>query len=78
MGSSDSRVAEYITEARFIRAFAYVNSWTCQCAIGNPDFFGLPEQSNRQEIFSFVEQKLLELESLLPASEAMNTGALIK
>lgn len=76
MGSSDSRVAEYIAEARFIRAFAYsqLMDLFANVPLVTQISFGLPEQSNRQEIFSFVEQELLELESLLPASGSNEYG----
>ena len=76
MGSSDSRVAEYIAEARFIRAFAYsqLMDLFANVPLVTQISFGLPEQSNRQEIFDFVEQELLELESLLPASGSNEYG----
>ena len=68
---TDCRVAEpkqlYCAFACQLRMFANVPLVT-QIS------FGLPEQSNRQEIFSFVEQELLELESLLPASGSNEYG----
>ena len=38
----------------------------------------LPEQSNRQEIFSFIETELNELSSILQIPDPMNMEGLIK
>ena len=66
----------YIAEARFLRAFAYYNLM---------DFYGnvplvtlvsttLPEQNTREEIFSFVESELLEIQDLLKESGSNEYG----
>ena len=66
----DTEIPTFIAEARFLRAYAYYNL---------VDLFGkvpvlteistdLPVQSSREEVFNFVESELLEIESILPAS----------
>ena len=76
LAESDSTVAEYVAEARFIRAYAYFQLM---------DLFGnvplvkeltteLPSQATRTELFAFVEQELLALESALPAAQSVDYG----
>ncbi|GLB51447.1 outer membrane protein [Neptunitalea chrysea] len=78
--NSDTDVQYYIAEARFLRAYAY--SYLM-------DFFGnvpivtsvstdLPMQSTREEIFTFVEAELLEVQDLLPDSGATEYGRVDK
>lgn len=65
--AADENVSLYITEARFLRAYAYYNLL---------DLFGnvpletevrpvVPQQAKRKDIYTFVEAELLEIESLL-------------
>ncbi|RYH75795.1 RagB/SusD family nutrient uptake outer membrane protein [Flavobacteriaceae bacterium 144Ye] len=72
----DDEVQGFIAEARFLRAFTYYNLI---------DFFGnvplqtvvsteLPLQSTREELFSFVEAELLEIEELLISDGANEYG----
>ncbi len=67
---SGEQVSLFIAEARFLRAYAYYNLL---------DLYGnvpltteisteLPTQSNRVELFAFIENELLEISSILPAS----------
>ncbi len=72
----NKKVQEYIAEARFLRAYAYTYLL---------DFFGnvplvttvsntKPKQSNRKEIFSFVESELIAIQDLLPKSGEKEYG----
>ena len=67
---SGDEVNTFIAEARFLRAYAYYNLL---------DLYGnvpltteisteLPTQSNRTELFNFIESELLEIESVLLTS----------
>ena len=67
---SGEQVSIFIAEARFLRAYAYYNLL---------DLYGnvpltteisteLPTQSNRVEMFTFIENELLDISSVLPAS----------
>ena len=67
---SGDEVDVFIAEARFLRAYAYYNLL---------DLYGnvpltteisteLPTQSNRTELFNFIESELMEIESILLAS----------
>ena len=67
---SGDEVNVFISEARFLRAYAYYNLL---------DLYGnvpltteisteLPTQSNRTELFNFIESELMEIESTLLAS----------
>ena len=67
---SGEQVSIFIAEARFLRAYAYYNLL---------DLYGnvpltteisteLPTQSNRVEMFAFIENELLDISSVLPAS----------
>lgn len=77
---SDAEVAKYVAEARWIRAYAYYNLL---------DMFGnvplvtvvsteLPTQSNRQEIFAFVETELKDIESKLAEPRSNEYGRVDK
>lgn len=77
---SDSEVATYIAEARFLRAFAYYNL---------ADFYGnvpvitqiatvLPTQNSREEVFNFIETELLEIQDLLADSGTNEYGRVDK
>ena len=67
---SGDEVSVFVAEARFLRAYAYYNLL---------DLYGnvpltteisteLPTQSNRTELFNFIESELMEIESSLLAS----------
>ena len=67
LAETSPEVKEYIAEARFIRAYAYYNLMDLY---GNVPLiteisFNTPQQSNRQEIFAFVESELLDIQNLL-------------
>lgn len=77
---TDAEAQTFIAEARFLRAFAYYNLI---------DFYGnvplvtkistdLPSQSNRNELFDFVETELLEIKDLLPDAKANEYGRVDK
>ena len=64
---SGDQVDTFIAEARFLRAYAYYNLL---------DLYGnvpltteisteLPTQSNRTELFNFIESELMDIESVL-------------
>lgn len=63
----EAEVQTFIAEARFLRAFAYYNLIDLY---GNVPLVTeitteLPQQSNRDELFAFVESELLEIADLL-------------
>ncbi|APZ47770.1 RagB/SusD family nutrient uptake outer membrane protein [Polaribacter reichenbachii] len=73
---TDTEVAAYIAEARFLRAFAYYNLM---------DLYGsvplvtqvtteLPEQATRTELFNFIESELLEIADDLKPSGSNEYG----
>jgi starch-binding outer membrane protein, SusD/RagB family len=73
---SGAEVETFIAEARFLRAYAYYNLI---------DLYGnvpltteisteLPQQSNRTEIFAFIESELLEIQDQLMPSGANEYG----
>jgi hypothetical protein len=75
-GLSDEVVTQYIAEARFIRAFAYYNLI---------DLYGdvplvteiattLPTQNSREDVFTFVETELLEIQNQLASSGSNEYG----
>lgn len=74
--SGQEEVQAYIAEARFLRAFAYYNLI---------DLYGdfplvtevsteVPEQNSREEVFSFIEAELLEIQNILAQSGASEYG----
>jgi len=65
--ADDSDVAAYIAEARFLRAYAYYNLMDlfANVPLVKEITTTLPTQSNRQEIFEFIESELLEIQDLL-------------
>ena len=73
---SDDVVQTYIAEARFLRAYAYYNlmdlfaNVPLQTSVATE----LPLQSNRQEIFNFVESELLEIKDQLKTSGGNEYG----
>ena len=80
MTNKDSNVDLYISEARFIRAYAYLQLMDL---FGNVPLvteiqFELPSQASRSEIFQFVETELLDLESKLSDSRGVDYGRVDK
>ncbi|MCB0426659.1 MAG: RagB/SusD family nutrient uptake outer membrane protein [Mangrovimonas sp.] len=78
--AGDSEVQSFIAEARFLRAYAYYNLIDLY---GNVPLVtqistDLPTQSNRQELFSFVESELLEIQDLLKDSQTNEYGRVDK
>ena len=70
LGTEDAEVRSFIAEARFIRAYAYYNLMDLYANVPlvTEITADLPEQSNRQEIFAFIEAELKEIEGdLKPA-----------
>ncbi len=74
--SSDAEVASYIAEARFIRAYAYYNLMDLYANVPLVTELSteLPTQSNRAEIFNFVESELLAIQDILKPSGANEYG----
>ncbi|OAD46063.1 RagB/SusD family nutrient uptake outer membrane protein [Polaribacter atrinae] len=73
---TDTEVASYIVEARFLRAFAYYNLMDIY---GNVPLVTsvtteLPLQASRTEIFNFIETELLEIKDQLKASGSNEYG----
>ena len=67
---TDDIVETYIAEARFLRAFAYYNllDFYANVPLTTEISTDLPVQSNRSELFTFVETELLEIQdALLPS-----------
>ena len=67
LAESNPEVKQYIAEARFIRAFAYYNLMDlfANVPLVTEIKNDLPSQSNRQEIFNFVESELLDIQNIL-------------
>ena len=77
---SNQEVDYYIAEARFIRAYAYYNLLDLY---GNVPLVTelsteLPQQSNRQEIFNFVESELLDIQNKLKDAKSNEYGRVDK
>ena len=67
LAETSPEVKEYIAEARFIRAYAYYNLMDLYANVPLVTEISndLPTQSNRQEIFTFVESELLDIQNSL-------------
>lgn len=67
LAETNPEVKKYIAEARFIRAYAYYNLMDLYANVPlvTEVSNNLPLQSNRQEIFNFVETELLDIQNLL-------------
>ena len=70
----------YIAEARFIRAYAYYNLMDMYANVPLVQELStsLPSQSNRQEIFQFVESELLDLQNVLAEPRTNEYGRVDK
>jgi starch-binding outer membrane protein, SusD/RagB family len=73
---SDPVVSTYITEARFLRAFAYYNLIDLygKVPLTTSITTDLPQQSTRTELFNFVESELLDVKDQLMSSGANEYG----
>jgi hypothetical protein len=74
--NADPEVQNYIAEARFLRAFAYYNLMDLYANVPLVTVISteLPTQSNRTEIFAFVESELLAIQDLLKESGTNEYG----
>jgi hypothetical protein len=74
--NADADVQSYIAEARFLRAFAYYNLMDLYANVPLVTELSttLPTQSNRAEIFAFVEAELLAIKDILKESGANEYG----
>lgn len=72
----DADIQNFIAEARFLRAFAYYNLMDMYANVPLITELSteLPAQSNRAEIFSFIESELLEIQDLLVADGGNEYG----
>jgi hypothetical protein len=78
--NSDAEVVSYIAEARFIRAYAYYNLMDLYANVPLVTTVSaeLPTQSNRADIFAFVESELLEIQDILKPSGSNEYGRVDK
>lgn len=74
--TEDPEVAAYIAEARFLRAFAYYNLMDLYANVPLVEQVStdLPEQSDREMIFEFVENELLAIQEDLKDSGSNEYG----
>ncbi len=80
LSSTTPEVKEYVAEARFIRAYAYYSLMDLYANVPLVTEVSseLPKQSNRQEIFTFVESELKAIEAELKAGRANEYGRVDK
>jgi starch-binding outer membrane protein, SusD/RagB family len=77
--SGDSNIKAYRAEARFMRALSY---WHALDMFGSPPFVTeqdplgafLPKQTNRADLFAYIEKELKEIETLVPDARANEFG----
>ncbi|PHQ55769.1 MAG: RagB/SusD family nutrient uptake outer membrane protein [Lutibacter sp.] len=74
--NESTEVQYYIAEARFLRAYAYYNLMDLYANVPLTSEIStdLPLQSNRTEIFAFVETELLEIQDLLKSGGGNEYG----
>jgi len=74
--NEDTEVQSYIAEARFLRAYAYYNLMDLYANVPLVTVVQteLPTQSNRAEIFAFVEAELLAIQDVLKPSGSNEYG----
>ncbi|TAE17775.1 MAG: RagB/SusD family nutrient uptake outer membrane protein [Bacteroidetes bacterium] len=78
-GADATNIAGYAVEARFLRAYQY---WILMDLFGNPPFIteadvigaGNPRQIRRAELFTYIENELKAIETLLPAYRTNEYG----
>lgn len=80
LGETNEDVKSYIGEARFIRAYAYYNlmDMYANVPLVTEVSLELPKQSNRQEIFTFVETELKAIEADLKTGRTNEYGRVDK
>ena len=80
LAETNQDVKEYTAEARFIRAYAYYNLMDLYANVPLVTEVSseLPKQSNRQEIFTFVEAELKAIEADMKAGRANEYGRVDK
>ena len=78
--ANDEEVQAYIAEARFLRAYAYYNLMDLYANVPLTTEISteLPKQSNRTEIFAFVESELIEIQDILKPSGSNEYGRVDK
>jgi starch-binding outer membrane protein, SusD/RagB family len=77
--SGDNNIKSFRAEARFMRALSY---WHALDMFGNVPFVTdadplgafLPKQTNRADLFAYIEKELKEIETLLPDSRTNELG----
>ena len=78
-GADATNIKLYMQEARFLRAYMY---WVLMDMFANPPFVtendaigvGLPKQTNRAELFAYLETELKDLETKLKDSKTNEYG----
>jgi len=80
LAESNEEVKKYVAEARWIRAYAYYNllDLFANVPLVTEVTTALPTQSNRQEIYTFVESELKALENDLAAARSNEYGRVDK
>lgn len=80
LSSTTPEVKEYVAEARFIRAYAYYSLMDLYANVPLVTEVSseLPKQSNRKEIFTFVESELKAIEAELKAGRTNEYGRVDK
>ena len=80
LASTNTEAANFVAEARFLRAYAYLQliDMYANVPLVTELTSELPQQSNRQEIFSFIETELNELSSSLADSRSNEYGRVDK
>lgn len=80
LAATNPEVAQYIAEARFIRAYAYYNLMDLYANVPlvKEISSNTPTQSNRQEIFTFVESELLDIQNSLAEARGNEYGRVDK
>jgi hypothetical protein len=78
-GADIDKVKTYRSEARFLRALSYwhaLDLYGSTTFVTEKDAVGafLPKQASRQELFNYVEQECLAIESLLPEPKQNEYG----
>lgn len=76
LAESNEEVKKYVAEARWIRAYAYYNllDLYANVPLVTEVTTALPTQSNRQEIYTFVESELKALENDLAEARSNEYG----
>lgn len=76
LAESNEEVKKYVAEARWIRAYAYYNllDLYANVPLVTEVTTALPMQSNRQEIYTFVESELKALETDLAVAKSNEYG----